>query len=383
MMTCSKRQSFIVLLTLATALLLAGCNVNKAPKAVPVPPAPVVVALAEVRDVPITVSSVGNVMAYSSVQIKSMVTAPILQAHFKQGDFVKKGQLLFTLDARSFQADLAKAQGQLARDNAAAATAHEQARRYAALLKEGVVAREQNDTVQSAADQLDAAIQADKAAVEAAKINLEYTKIYSPIEGRAGDLLVYPGNLIKANDATMLAINQVTPIYVSFSVPEALLGGVRQTMVTGQASVKAVFPDAAQPAVDGRLTFVDNTVDQKTGTIDLKAEFANADHRLWPGQYVNAMLTLSTQKGAVVVPTQAVQNGQKGAYVYVAKDDKTVEMRTVQIGALSGTSQIIKSGVSAGELVVTDGQLRLVPGAKVEFKTASAPQAGAQQTVTR
>jgi multidrug efflux system membrane fusion protein len=346
------------------------------------PPAPVVVANAEVRDVPLTINSVGNVEAYSSVQVKSMVTAPILEAHFKQGDFVKKGQLLFTLDSRSFQADLAKAQGQLARDTAAAATAREQARRYTALFKEGVVAKEQHDTMLSSADQLDAAIQADKAAVEASKINLEYTRIYSPISGRAGEVLVYPGNIIKANDATMLAINQVAPIYVSFSVPEAMLPDIRQAMASGQLKVNAVFPDPTQTPVEGKLTFVDNAVDPKTGTINLKAEFANSTNRLWPGQYVNAVLTLATQKNAVVVPTQAVQNGQKGTFVYVATPGKTAEMRPVQLGSVSGNSQIIKSGVNAGEIVVTDGQLRLVPGAKIDYKTAAA-SAGSTQTVNR
>ena len=391
-MTRSIRHSFdarraaplAAMISMLLILLLSGCDLNKATKPTTLPPAPVTTAIAESHDVPLTITSVGNVMAYSTVQVKSMLTAPIAQAHFKQGDFVKKGQLLFALDTRTFEADLAKAKGQLARDIAAAANARQQAKRYAALFKEGVVAREQNDAMQSSADQLDAAIESDKAAVRSAEVNLEYTRINSPINGRAGDVLVHPGNLIKANDATMVILNQVAPIYVLFTVPEGMLADVRRSMAGGRLPVKAVFPEPSQPPAEGELSFIDNTVDPKTGTIGLKAEFANTDNRLWPGQYVNAVLTLSTLKDAVLVPSQAVQNGQKGPFVYVAKDDKTVEMRMVQLGPLSGTLQVIRDGIKAGETVVTDGQLRLVPGARIEIKPASgAPASGTQQTAGR
>ncbi len=377
------RRAVLYAAPIVTLLILSfsGCNLNKAPKVMAAPPAPVTTAVAESRDVPLTISSVGNVMAYSTVSVKSMLTAPIVQAHFKQGDFVRKGQLLFALDPRTFEADLAKAKGQVARDVAAAENARQQARRYAALFKDGVVAREQNDAMQSSADQLDAAIDSDKAAVRAAEVNLEYTRINSPINGRAGDVLVYPGNLIKANDATMVILNQVSPIYVLFTIPEGMLADVRRSMAAGRLRVSAVFPDPSQPPVDGELNFVDNTVDTKTGTIGLKAEFANIDNRLWPGQYVNTVLTVGTLKDAVVIPSQAVQNGQKGPFVYIAKDDKTVEMRMVQLGPPSGAIQVIRDGIKAGETVVTDGQLRLVPGAKIEIKPAvGAPAGSTQQT---
>src|SRR3569832_47242 len=284
----------LLVIALLAVITSVGCGDTKKAQAVSQPPAPVTVGQAEVKAVPVTVSAVGNITPYTTVQVKSMVTAPVLSANFKPGDFVKKGQLLFALDDSSFKADVMRAEGQLVKDQAAASNADVKAKRYAALLQQGVVAREQNDVIQSQAEQAQAAVKADEAAVETAKINVRYCKITSPIDGRVGDVLVYPGNLIKANDLTMAVINQITPIYVDFSVPEQYLSDIKKHMASGQLKVQSFFADPSQAPANGRLTFIDNTVDPKTGAIGLKASFENSDHRLWPGQFVNTVITLST-----------------------------------------------------------------------------------------
>jgi multidrug efflux system membrane fusion protein len=386
----THRLNFLpaVFFALSAIALLAslGCGETKKAQAVSQPPAPVTVGQAEVKVVPVTVSAVGNITPYTTVQVKSMVTAPVLTVNFKPGDFVKKGQLLFALDDSSFKADVMRAEGQLVKDQAAAQNAVVQAKRYAALFQQGVVAREQNDVMQSTADQMQAAVKADEAAVETAKINVRYCRITSPIDGRVGDVLVYPGNLIKANDLNLAVINQITPIYVDFSVPEQYLQDIKKYMASGQLKVQSFFADPTQNPVNGKLSFIDNTVDPKTGAIGLKATFENADHRLWPGQFVNTVITLSTLPDAVTIPLSAVQNGQKGPYIYVVSADKKAELRQVALGPQIQNLQVIKSGVNAGETVVTDGQLRVVPGGPLDIKTAgatpSSPQSQTQGTQT-
>lgn len=361
----------------AMLIVLSACGETKKAQAVSQPPAPVTVGKAELRPVPVTVSAVGNIQPFSTVQVKSMVTAPVQSANFKPGDFVKKGQLLFQLDESSFQADLLRAQGQQAKDQAAAVNARQQAKRYQSLFEQGIVSRDQNDVMQSTADQADAAVKADQAAVETSKINLRYCKIFSPIDGRVGDLLVYPGNLIKANDASMVVINQLTPIYVNFAVPEQFLGDIKKHMASGDLKVQSFFPDPAQAAANGKLSFVDNTVDPKTGTIALKATFENEDHRLWPGQFVNTVVTLATIPDAITVPLSAVQNGQKGPYLYVVTADNRADLRQVVLGPQVQTLQVITNGVKPGETVITDGQLRVVPNAPVDIKASAAqPSSG-------
>ncbi len=383
------QASFVlVALAILVCMMLAGCGETKKAQAVSQPPAPVTVGTAELRPVPVTVSAVGNIMPFSTVQVKSMVTAPVQSADFKPGDFVKKGQLLFQLDESSFKADLLKAQGQLAKDQAAAAVARQQAKRYQSLFEQGIVAREQNDVMQSTADQSEAAVKADEAAVETAKINLRYCKIYSPIDGRVGDLLVYPGNLIKANDVAMVVINQLTPIYVNFSVPEQYLPEIKKRMAAGQLKVQAMFPDPTQTPAVGKLTFIDNSVDPKTGTIPLKATFENEDRRLWPGQFVNTVVTLNTIPDAITVPLSAIQNGQQGTFVYVVTQDKKATYRKVALGPQVQNLQVIADGVKPGETVVTDGQLRVVPDGPVDIKppapsTGGVGQAPAAGTATR
>jgi multidrug efflux system membrane fusion protein len=366
------RRLFLLAIAIAVCLMLAACSGTKAapPAAAPVP---VLAATAETRNMPVQVHAIGAVEAYSMVAVKTQITGELTGVYFREGQEVKKGDLLFTLDKRPFEAELKKQESNLARDKAQAQLAQIQVKRYAALLKEGVIAKEQYDQIQSSADALDAAVDADKAAVENSKVQLVYCSIYSPINGRVGSILIHQGNMIKANDVPLVNINQIEPIRVAFTVPEQYLGEIKRFAAGGNLPVQATVPNDARPAV-GKLSFIDNSVDQTTGTIKLKGEFVNRDRRLWPGQFVDVNLTLSTQPHAIVVPTQAVNTGQQGQYVFVIKPDMTVEARTVKVNRTSSGQAVIDSGVASGERVVTDGQVRLVPGAKVQLKEALAPQ---------
>jgi membrane fusion protein, multidrug efflux system len=361
-------------ISLSIVLLLSGCGGTKAAAPQGSPAVPVLAATVQQKDMPVLIQQIGTAEAYSTVAVKTQVTGELTGVYFEEGQFVKKGGLLFTLDKRSFEAELKKQEGNLARDTAQAQLARAQLTRYAALLKEGVIAKEQYDQFQSNADALDAAIQADKAAVEDARIQVTYCSIYSPINGRVGSLLIHQGNMIKANDVPLVNINQIEPIRVAFTAPEQYLPEIKRFAAEGRLPVSASMPGDGKPAV-GKLSFIDNTVDQATGTIKLKGEFANTDHRLWPGQFVNVTLTLDTQPNAIVVPSQAIQNGQQGQFVFVIKPDMTVEARPVTVNRSSGGQAVVDKGLSAGERGGTDGQLRLVPGAKVEIKEAIAPQA--------
>ena len=284
---------------------------------------------------------------------------------------MKKGDLLFTLDARPFDAALAQAQGTLAHDKAQAELNRVEAERYEALYKAGVAAKEQLDQMQANAAAQEAAVRADEAAVKAAQLQVEYCKIYAPIDGRLGAIQVYPGNIVKQNDVPVLiVINQITPIYVDFSIPEQYLGIVKKYMAQGKLRVQAT-PYGDTVGEDGYLTFVDNTVDANTGTIKLKGTFANPDHRLWPGQFSTVSLRLAEQENATVVPSQAVQTGQSGDFIYVVGRDMTAEQRPVKVARTIGGESVISQGVAAGETVVTDGQLRLIPGVKVQLRTST------------
>jgi len=356
-------------LAAAAVLLLAGCG-GKQPAAVR-EAIPVMATTVAQKDVPLQVKAIGTVEAYSTVAVRSNVTGEITDVHFTEGQDVKKGQLIFTIDRRPFEAALNQAEANLARDTAQANNAQTQAERYTHLVQQGVVSRDQADSYRTAAETARAVVEADKAAVERAKVDLSYCSIYSPLTGRTGNLMIHQGNLVKANDTPiMVNINQVTPIYVTFSIPEQNLPEVKKYMAQGKLEVAAHIPNDPQPA-EGVLSFVDNTVDTATGTIKLKGTFANQDRRLWPGQFVDAVLTLTTQPNAIVVPTQAVQNGQQGQFVFVIKSDLTVESRPVTVGRSVDSQSIIEAGLHPGEQVVTDGQLRLVPGAKVEIKNNS------------
>jgi multidrug efflux system membrane fusion protein len=305
------------------------------------------------------------------VQVKSMIAGEITRLGFAEGQDVRKGGLLFEIDPRPYRAALAQAQGNLARDLAQEANARAQATRYAALYKEGVVSREQNDQMQTAADALKQAAEADRAAVETAKVNLTYTNINSPLDGRTGNLMVHQGNVVKANDIALITINQVQPIYATFSVPEMYLPEIKKFQAGRKLAVTVRVPNEPKPA-EGVLTFIDNTVDPATGTIRLKATFLNNDRRLWPGQFADVSMTLTTDKNAVLVPSAAVQTGQSGPYVFVIKADNTAELRNVTVSRTVGSESVITSGVQPGDQVVTDGQVRLTPGRKVALSKPAA-----------
>jgi membrane fusion protein, multidrug efflux system len=347
------------------ATLFAGCT-TKTVQTAPMFLVPVTVAKAQVKDVPIELTAIGSADAYSSVSIKAQVNAVLDQVHITQGQFVKKGELLFDLDARPFEAALAQAQANVARDKAQAELDDVQAKRYQELYKAGVAPEEQLDTMQANADAQQAAVRADEAAVQAAQLQLDYCKIYSPIDGRTGALQVYPGNIVKQNDVPVLiVINQITPIYVDFAIPEQYLAVVDKFMAQGKLQVEAI-PYGDTKAEVGYLTFVDNSVDNTTGTIKLKATFENSDHRLWPGQFSNVLLRLAQEEHAIVVPSQAVQTGQRGDFIYVVKSDSRVEQRPVKVARNVGQNAVISNGIEPGDTVVTDGQLRLIPGMKVQ-----------------
>lgn len=361
-----------------SALLFTSCSDKNAASAPAPSPGsmvvPVVVAKASQRDMPVQVTAIGNVEAYSTVTVKSQVDGEIQKAYFTEGQDVKKGDMLFSIDPRPFQAALHQAEANLARDQAQAGYARAEAKRYTQLQKAGIVSQIQYEQFTSNAQALDAAVRADEAAVENAKIRLSYCSIYSPIDGRTGSLLVHPGNLVKNNDTSLVVINQVTPIYVDFSVPEQYLAQVKQHQARGRLRVLAYPSGNRSRASTGRLTFINNAVDSNTGTIQLKGTFANRDRRLWPGQFVNVVLDLTVQQNATVVPAQAVQTGQQGQYVYVVKSDNTVELHPVKVGNTLEGYTIVEKGVQPGETVVTNGQLRLYPGVKVSTKDESASE---------
>jgi multidrug efflux system membrane fusion protein len=336
------------------------------------PPAvPVTATTVVQKPMPIEIRVIGTAEPYSTVAVHAQITGQLTSVSFKEGDDVRKGQALFTLDRRPLEAALQQAQAVLERDLAQAANAKAQAQRYRDLAQRGIATREQVDQITANAAAIDATLGADRAAVENAKVQLQYATIAAPIAGRTGALMVHEGNLIRANDAAALVvINQVAPIYVAFGIPESQLPELKQYMAKGSLHVEARSPTEPGPPSTGRITFVDNTVDQTTGTIKIKGTFANNDRRLWPGQFVNIVLTLTTDPAAVVVPAAAVQQGQQGTYVFVINGDQTVDLRPVVVARGNGIESVIKEGLKPGELVVTDGQLRLVPGTKVGIKGA-------------
>src|SRR5499426_426542 len=338
---------------------------------------PVLVATALQKTMPLQIRAVGNVEPYSTVSVKSQVTGLLNQVHFKEGQDVKKGQILFTIDPRPYEAALKQAEANLARDTAQLQNSREQARRYAELVKKEYVSKEQYDQIRANADAAEAVVQADQAAVENAKVQLSYCYIFSPIDGQAGTLLVNEGNLVRVNDATpLVVINQITPINVTFSVPEQNLADIRRHMAAGSLKVAAQFQSDEGRPEQGNLVFVDNAVDRTTGTIKLKAEFKNGDRRLWPGQFINVALVLSTQSDAVVVPSEAVQVGQEGQHVFVVKPDNSVEVRPVVVSRTDGGEAVIAKGLQAGEQIVREGQFLLGPESRIEVKDGKTTEAG-------
>jgi multidrug efflux system membrane fusion protein len=330
---------------------------------------PVTVASVVQKQMPIEIRVIGSVEAYSVVSVHAQITGQLQQVNFKEGDDVQKDQVLFALDRRPLEAALLQAEANLQRDIAQAANAKSVAQRYVDLAERGIATTEQVETNRAASAALDATVEADRAAVENAKVQLQYATIASPIAGRTGALMVHEGNLVRAADTTpLVVINQVSPIYVSFAIPEARLPELKRYMAAGSLPVEASPPTDNQPSSHGHISFIDNSVDQTTGTIKIKATFTNDDHRLWPGQFVNVAVALTKDPTAVVVPTAAVQVGQQGQYTFVVKPDHSVEYRPVVVERTSGLETVIKSGLKPSEVVVTDGHLRLVAGSHVSIK---------------
>ena len=331
---------------------------------------PVVATPVVRKAVPMNMDAIGNVDPYVTVAIKSQVDGQIVRVHFKEGQDVEKGALLFELDPRPFEDQLRQAEANLARDQAQKDNALAQLQRYEKLLHKQYVSHEQYDQAQADLAVAKATIKADEAVIGHSKLQLDYTHIRSPISVRTGKILIQEGNLVKANDNPLVVINQVKPVYVTFAVPEHSLDAVREYLRKGTATVSIVRGKSTQGTPAGKLVFVDNAVNTATGTITLRAEFANPDEVLWPGEFVNVKLTLYEEQDALVVPADAVQTGPNGVYVFVVKPDKTVDVRQVKAGHSVNSQTEVLQGLSAGETVVTDGQVRLVPGTKVYFAKA-------------
>ena len=430
----SRSKSFYFLPAFAAAgigvlliIALTSCSGDSKGREKIRPALPVTVATAIQKDVPVQLRVIGKAEAYSTVAVRSLVEGELGKVYFKEGQDVQKDRLLLSIDPRPFESALQQAQANLERDQALvrqaeanlirdltqvtqaeanltknlaqAKNAEGQAKRYAFLAEKGYVAKEQYDQVRTNWESLSATVQADKAAienaqailqankaalenaravvrasqaaVENARIQLGYCSLRAPLDGRTGSLLVQPGNIIKANDVPIVVINQITPIYVTFAVPEQNLPEIKKHLTKGALKTEAVIPGDEQPPVQGVLTFIDNAVDAATGTIKLKGTFENKEKRLWPGQFVNVILTLTTRPNAILVPSQAIQVGQEGPYIFVVKSDLTVESRAVTVDLSLDNLTVVTRGLQAGETVVTDGHLRLVSGGKVEVKKES------------
>jgi len=353
-------------------LLLPACT-RKDPAAQPgggarSPVVPVLTATATSEDVPVEIQAIGNVQAYSLVSVRSQITGPLMKVHIQEGQDVKAGDLLFSIDPRPWEAALNQAQANLKRDEAQMLSARLEFLRTSNLFESKIASQSDYDTAEANYRALEGSALADSAAISNAQVSLGYTSIRSPIDGRTGNLVVKAGNVVKSPDDVLLTITQVRPIYVAFSVPEQQLPAIRRESQRAALPVMAVVPSETNRPARGELTFINNTVDTATGTIFLKGTFANTNGVLWPGQFVRVSLTLSNLAQATVVPSQAVQTGQNGDFVFVVKPDETVETRPITTGITADGKTVIVAGVTPGETVVTDGQLRLVPGAKVSVK---------------
>jgi multidrug efflux system membrane fusion protein len=327
------------------------------------------------KDVPVELRAIGTVEAYSTVSVKSRIGGYLQKIHFTEGRDVNAGDLLFTIDPRPYQAALSQARANMARDIAQFENAKREVEREDILLQKNLVSQEEYDQARTNSEALGESVKADRASVENAKLQLGYCYIRAPITGRTGSILIHQGNLITANGGdAMVVINQLQPIYINFTVPAQYLNDIKERMGKDKLTVQGILPEGTGPPVEGALTFIDNAVDASTGTIHMKATFDNNDMTLWPGAFVNVLLRLSTRPRAVIVPTQAVMTGQKGQFVFVIKKDFTVEVRDIMTNYEIDGESVIEKGLSPGEQVVTDGQLRLVQGSKVSVKNASQQQ---------
>jgi multidrug efflux system membrane fusion protein len=361
----------------ATSIILASltlfsCTKDAARTPQGTPPPPVTVAQAVRRTVPVSLSGIGNVESVASVQLHSQVAGQILEVHIADGADVVKGQLLFTIDPAPFAIAHQRAEAQLARDKALLKKAEDDQVRFQKLVEQQLVSEADYEAAAATAASLAGTIQADQAAVNDAALSLSYCRITSPITGRAGSINLRAGNLVKVNDdPPLVTLLQVKPVYVTFSFPEKYLPAVREHQAEGRLAVTAKNRAEIGAGHAGTLTFIDNTVDVTTGTIRLKAQFPNDDRGLWPGQFVDVTVTLSEQKDALIVPSAAIQVGQQGSYVFVVAADGTAQVKPVVIDRALGDDTVLASGLDGGETVITDGQIRVVPGGKVAVTTKS------------
>jgi membrane fusion protein, multidrug efflux system len=381
---CCK-HSAMVRLTLALfviAIFASGCGRTQSP---PKTTIPVTVGKAEARNMPIQVEAVGNVEAFNSVVILPQVTGRVLSLHFQQGQDVRAGDLLVTIDPTPFEQKLAQAQAQLSHDSDQATFATSSAKRYDELFRRGAVSRQDFEQMNSSSSSQAATVQQSQAAVESARFDLNNCYIRSPIDGRTGAFLANLGALANMNVTQLVVINQIEPIFVKFTVPEKYLASITAAQKVAPLQVTASIADQGPDIADGVLSFIDNTIDASSGVVQMKAQFPNSTRQLWPGQFVRVTLKLGEQPNAVVVPSEAVMNGQKGTYVFVVKDDMTAEARPVVQDRAIGNVAVITKGLNPGETVVTDGQVNLRPGSIVSIKEAdgskaeSVPQGGGGQ----
>ncbi len=371
---CARRAAMAATGSLAcVAMLLAGCSKNGAAQARPDrPQAYVTVDTVQVRDVPVEINGFGTVEPLATISVKNQIGGILTGVTFREGQLVEANSLLFTIDTRPYEAALTKAEANLARDQVQLVNSSREAKRFADLFQKKAATEDEFDQAKASADSLAAAVRADQAAVVQAQVDLSYCRIYSPVEGVAGKLLINRGNVVKSYDAALVTINQVKPTYVTFTVPQQYLAKIREFQAAAPLEVDAMLPGVEQ-VEKGVLTFIDNSVDVATGTIRLKATFANEHQRLWPGQYVDAVMRLTKIKDAKMAPTQAIQTGQAGPYVFVLDANNVASMQPIKAGDTYGDFTVITEGLAGGETVVTDGQLRLAPGIKATIKTAASP----------
>ena len=369
-----RRAVVLVGLALALAVLSASCsrpntsaNKSRKSRAVPVTVAPVTQ-----KDVPLELSTFGRARSKASVTIKAQVAQVILTVPFKEGQMVARGDLLFTLDSRPYEVALARARAALARDKVLSDQAQLELRRDGELLAKKMLAQEEYDKAKSGADAVVETLKADQSAIDAAQIDLDNCRITSPIDGRAGRVLVHAGNLVTANDVALVTINQIKPIDIFFSLPQAELDRVRAYQNKAELAVVATIPGEPDQPEKGSLTFIDNRVDDSNGTIEIGATFPNPDERLWPGRYVLVHLVLTVLHDAVVAPVRAVETGSAGQYVFVVKGGQTAELRAVKVARTVGDDAVIETGLQPGEHVVTDGQMQLEDGTTVEIGAGTA-----------
>ena len=367
------RRSSGLILVASLAVVFAGCD-RKAPASFEQPPAPVTVATAVTEDVPIYLDAIGKTVAREVVTIKPQVSGRILQIHFVDGADVKVGESLFTIDPRPYQAQLDAANANLAQAKAQLELAKINFDRVASITDPRAVSRQDVDTKKNAVTVAEAQVKQSQAAVETAKLNLDYCTIRSPINGRTGQRLVDLGNVVTANNSSLVVIQRLDPIYADFTVTEAELTVVQRNMARGPLSVEVSLPDDPGQSREGKLTFLDNSVQETSGTVKLRGTIANSDHRFWPGRFVNVRLILGTDRGAVLIPAAAPQASATGPFVYVVNKDSVAELRPVELGQRQGDLVVVRKGVGSGERVIVAGQLRVTPGGKVSVAEGAAPE---------